>query len=162
MRTINLRAATSISVNQSRELLDATVWTEPDPAWTYIDPAGHKHHWTKSFKLPTLDRVIDAWGVDEDGESYVAADHYECRRCRAHVRPGMQPGKHREIAGIRSWSAEVTLPHATDLTEAIAALYENELCEFQFEGGTAKGYVTSVMLGGPFCVSIRGIKEPPP
>jgi len=68
--------------------------TKPDPAWRYVDPAGHEHRW-RDASLPTLHQVharvrCDGTCGDPGCEGGVRA-LYACRTCAAWVRPGWVP-----------------------------------------------------------------------
>lgn len=58
---------------------DVTPASEPDPNWSYVDPAGHVHTWTSG-----------TWAYVEDDpadDEYPASGHYECKECGARVWP---------------------------------------------------------------------------
>jgi hypothetical protein len=82
-------------------MIDATCLSEPNPDWSFIDRKGHKHRWSKSNTLPTLNSVCDEWVYDEDEERYCARNHYECKKCREHVTPGLRAGTPKYVRGFQ-------------------------------------------------------------
>jgi hypothetical protein len=140
----------NIQISKSSQLVDVTVMSEPDPAWNYIDEAGHAHRWTNDFKLPTLDEVVDWMDVDEDGEEYVLASHYECKVCRARVYPGLRPGQQSYVAGLQRITIAVTVPQDWKQTQVVLdAIQNNEKCRLRLPFGVPDqtGYITRVSTG---------------
>ena len=85
------------------EMIEATPIQEPDPAWQYIDRKGHTHKWEKPYAIHTIIMVVDAEETDE----YPAVTHYECRKCKERIMPGMRsPGTRQYITGLTHWSID--------------------------------------------------------
>lgn len=87
------------AVERSRESIEITSsGPRPDPAWSYLDAAGHLHRW-KGYDLPTLESL-------PDGEPYwcetCEQTHQDtvlgCSQCGEVVTPAMLgPSEHREF-----------------------------------------------------------------
>jgi len=98
--------------------------TKPDPAWEFVDAAGHFHAWDDMGKLPTLmsKEITVQPESDEDVEDDGDADEDEwedenpawsytvqaCMICGEQVTPGRIPdSKPDRVLGRMSWSVEV-------------------------------------------------------
>jgi len=78
-----------------------TLRHDPDPAWQFVDAAGHKHSWVASgddFELPTLEWVSIP-GLDDEGFEFDAG-HYECKECRETISPGLRVPDPAYVAGL--------------------------------------------------------------
>jgi len=85
---------------------------KPDPAWTFVDTAGHFHA-RSADSYPTLrSKVVDmpcngCCGGTCDGEGFSVTE-WRCVLCAAQVHPGTIPGPHHEsMPGAYEWSVEL-------------------------------------------------------
>lgn len=78
---------------------DVTPNYEPDPDWSYTDPAGHAHRWVAkdgdplwwSGSVPTVESVVtDSYWCD-DCRDYHEESELRCRECGAVVEPRSMP-----------------------------------------------------------------------
>lgn len=163
MKLIDLRVVSAIQVDVTRDLLDVTsLMPEPDPAWRMNDAAGHRHYYRSPRNpYPSLRYVIDAWGMDEDGERFVRDAHMECRICGEHVRPGtLVRTDRRYAAGPASWSAVVTIaePPVVTMQELFEAVDSAERCHFLFSTHEGDGRLFEIFshTGGYLRLTIHG------
>lgn len=91
------------------ELIEVTSLSDrPDPAWRFVDAAGHEHTYVDQT-YPTLVWVVDQedYVVIEDGypEEYPGEGHYECGECGEVVTPAqIGPSPYREfVPGVVSY-----------------------------------------------------------
>ena len=100
--------------------IDVTSMNRPDTNWRFVDAAGHEHRWhikthdgmptpatvyrpLQFYAVPTVQKVIDSTGIDEDGYDYELS-HLECIRCGEHIRPGSCADTNRVlIPGLRRY-----------------------------------------------------------
>ena len=86
------------------DMVDVSSLNEPDPSWSFTDPAGHVHRWVGDWRhsdLPTLELIWD--DPEDDDSDFPRRSHYECRECRAHVEPAtMASPQRRFVPGLRS------------------------------------------------------------
>lgn len=77
-------AETTLRIDTSE--VDVTSWgREHDPAWRYLDAAGHGHFYEPGY--PTL-REITQLVADEWGEEWQEHVRWECPHCGEHIVPG--------------------------------------------------------------------------
>lgn len=70
------------------DYIDVTSHDEPDPDWSYTDPAGHVHRYGRE----TTRYVVD----DAGGDEYPARGHHECLQCGARVKFGRKSNQFRQ------------------------------------------------------------------
>jgi hypothetical protein len=119
----------SISVSHNEDAIDAidaTRISEPDLAWVAVDAMGHVHHYNQDGLVPTLTRVADSEGCDEDGESY-SLSHYECERCGERIEPGVKATRDaRWIRGFKETTIDITTRDPVAIAEIIEAHLEQK------------------------------------
>lgn len=84
----------------------------PDPAWEFVDAAGHYHSWTKAGELPTLRRHVIAYAMTSEDETWDTEEVlYTCSICGHPASPEYVttgPSPHKEVMqGRSSWEAIV-------------------------------------------------------
>lgn len=89
----------------------------PDPAWQYVDEAGHFHAYDEAGKLPTLDARQKKKECDGScggacvGDGY-SVTVYRCRICAKKVKPGVLTGEHTTmLPGLKDWGLTVDDAH---------------------------------------------------
>jgi hypothetical protein len=97
------------------DLIDVTSLHRMDPAWRFVDAAGHVHVWydaetnqpatkydpTCRYVVPTIEWVIDGYDYEDGDDEGVPYGHHECSECRERVVPGYRPDDHvQQIAGL--------------------------------------------------------------
>lgn len=103
----------SLEIEQNYETIESLYGTKPDPAWEFIDEAGHFHAYDTAGELPTLDGRARHVNCDGScggvcgGEGYNVTD-WHCRICDQLIEPGQvdDRGPH-QIATWRSWAVVV-------------------------------------------------------
>ena len=76
------------------ELIDVSVMSAPDPAWTFIDAAGHGHAWVFDAEhraaMPTCEQhTVHAAIGDPDDEWYEPPVWiWRCVQCKETIHPG--------------------------------------------------------------------------
>ncbi len=164
MDVLDLTTAVDVAFTNDASLIDITAMQEPDPAWRFVDPAGHVHRWTKSGNLISVVEVVDETWVmyydDETGEPVEQSrTHYECRRCRALVTPGYREGRQTYITGLKRQELTVTLPGTALANDCITAIYAGEPVTVRLPHvGERKVFVRDVSVDDNVRVTMRVTK----
>lgn len=93
--SVDAGAERACSLQITTHMVDVSTFsgvTEPDPAWTLVDAAGHFHAWDHQGNLPTL-REHTVWTAYDVPDEDTGATGYEtttmrCRICDVPVEPG--------------------------------------------------------------------------
>jgi hypothetical protein len=96
-----------------RESVDVTAISEPDPAWTYTDMAGHEHR-AVSEDAPHVDRVTYPTLLRKYGDEtwcWECQDTHrdewlECADCGERITPGTRAGRPRSILGMITYTID--------------------------------------------------------
>ena len=105
------------TLDVTRDMIDATPISEPDPNWLYVDPSGHEHRYGKDFETPTLGWVSTGWyWCDLCCEAHESGN-WRCLRCGAVVVAGTR------AVVIRQYVAGLTHVHGT-IIEGVAGFGE--------------------------------------
>lgn len=87
----------------STAMIEVTAMSEPDPAWTWTDKAGHTHTAVEgefgTVTYPTLEIVNGAYTYCPNCRDVHPDIWFECRECRDKTLPGTRPGVDRMIPG---------------------------------------------------------------
>lgn len=114
------------TVHIQHDMIDVTSFIpkmQPDPAWQFVDEAGHFHAFTLRGELPTIEtkyrRVSCADQQDCNCDGYDEAERV-CRICGEEIAPGYEvvapPGEKEFIPGQVSWRVtDVPVDGATPL-----------------------------------------------
>lgn len=95
---------------ESRPVMqDVTTDYEPDPHWSYTDPAGHAHRWVSKDgsplwlggSVPTVERVVTGSHWCAECQDDHEESELRCRECGAVVKPGQMRtwGRHEIVVG---------------------------------------------------------------
>jgi hypothetical protein len=77
------------------DLIDVTSGSEPDPAWSFTDAAGHTHTWATRG---------ETWEVYEDSpatDEYPAVSWPRCKVCHKRIQPQERAMLYREYIQVR-------------------------------------------------------------
>lgn len=116
----------------SRDIIDVTMFSRPDTAWTHTDASGHVHRWHVGRKVatsydprlhyhvPNMNRVVDVPATDDEP----AQTHYECRKCGEHIRPGYTSDTTRQyVSGIARCAINGQSVSAEEFERRLKAAY---------------------------------------
>jgi len=95
-----------LELNISRELIDATSISEPDPSWSFTDDRWHDHKWSisedGSANVPSCDTRLIVVGHYEDGDE-IEETEYRCKECGEVIKPRWRGNVYRKFqSGLTS------------------------------------------------------------
>jgi hypothetical protein len=138
---------TAVQGDRLNELGD----TEPDPAWTYVDDAGHGHL-MKDGKYPTLEKKGLGCDEPDHGDDCPGVTYYACKACGETVRPGRKTA--RPQYGEPTVTCELTMTQGSGVTytwtfpQRGLERLEREIQQAIKQVATAEGWPSTVVVTG--------------
>jgi hypothetical protein len=136
---INNATPVECELDYKVEQIDVTTLggTEPDPAWEFVDAAGHYHAYDTEMKVPTTRQVAflmphddncpqhydDSYDAELEPESDEPCGGWaryetQCELCAEQIAPGRRHEGPKSIPGRSSWTLKV--PGQFSLTERVS------------------------------------------
>lgn len=78
---------------------------EVNPAWRYTDHEGHDHA-GNDLQATMREITVERYDADDD-ETWEAHDHWECKTCGEHIKPGVWYPGPRQVETGRTYTATI-------------------------------------------------------